>query len=144
MNAEQFQLLLQDLATAADLSDPSLLLEHCRIRIGDIDLVLEHLPDFDPDVLHVRLHMGRFEEEHRTAVTTALLESNFISGYGGMLRLQPPAANHRSRPDHARVLASGDERARPVAVAVGHRASRRCDVGEVHGSRCCGAGHAFA
>jgi hypothetical protein len=84
MNAEQFQLLLQDLAKVAGLADPDLLVDQCRVRVGGMTVVLEHSPDENPDVLYVRAHLGRFEEEHRAVITTALLETNFINGWGGM------------------------------------------------------------
>ena len=84
MNADQFQRLLEDLALAGGLADSSNLLEHGRLQIGPFDMVLEHAPEFDPDLLQVHVHLGSFDDGHRLALTTALLEANVIGGYAGL------------------------------------------------------------
>jgi hypothetical protein len=84
MNAEQFHLILKDLAKVAGLADPALLVDQCRVRVGGMNVVLEHSPDENPDVLFVRAHLGRLEEKHRALITTVLLETNFVNGWGGI------------------------------------------------------------
>ncbi|MRD49552.1 CesT family type III secretion system chaperone [Caenimonas koreensis] len=82
MTSEQYQLLLQDLVRLSGLSDPSGLLEHGRVKIGDIDAVLEHEPNYDPDLLQVRMRLGTLPDNAED-LTRAILEANYISGYGG-------------------------------------------------------------
>jgi hypothetical protein len=82
MTSEQFNLLLQDLARVAGLSDASGLLEHGRVKIGELDAVLVHEPSFDPDLLQVRIRLSTLPAQSEE-LTRALLEANYISGYGG-------------------------------------------------------------
>lgn len=83
MTSEQYQALLHELARVAGLSDTSSLLEHGRVTIGESSALLEHNPGYDADLLQVRLLLGRFPTEHADVVSKALLEANYISGYGG-------------------------------------------------------------
>lgn len=82
MTSEQYKLLLQDLARVAGLSDSSGLIDHGRVKIGDVDAVLEHNPDYDENLLQVRTRMGTLPEQG-DALTRAILEANYVSGYGG-------------------------------------------------------------
>ncbi|MBC7603099.1 MAG: CesT family type III secretion system chaperone [Ramlibacter sp.] len=82
MNSEQYQVLLQDLARLSGLADASSLLEHGRVKIGDIDAVLEHEPNYDPDLLQVRMRLGTLPDDAED-LTRAILEANYVSGYGG-------------------------------------------------------------
>jgi len=82
VTSEQYKLLLQDLARVAGLSDSSGLIDHGRVKIGDVDAVLEHNPDYDENLLQVRTRMGTLPEQG-DALTRAILEANYVSGYGG-------------------------------------------------------------
>ena len=82
MTSEQFNLLLQDLARVAGLSDASGLLEHGRVKIGELDAVLVHEPAFDAELLQVRIRLATLPA-HSEELSRALLEANYISGYGG-------------------------------------------------------------
>lgn len=82
MTSEQYKLLLQDLARVAGLSDSSGLIDHGRVKIGEVDAVLEHNPDYDENLLQVRTRMGTLPEQGDT-LTRAILEANYVSGYGG-------------------------------------------------------------
>jgi hypothetical protein len=83
MTSDQYQSLLQQLAHVAGLAEPAGLLEHGRVRIGELNALLEHDPRYDEDLLQVRILLGGFAEEHADIVTRALLEANYVSGYGG-------------------------------------------------------------
>ena len=82
MTAEQYKLLLQELARVGGLSDSSGLIDHGRVKIGEVDAVLEHNPDYDENLLQVRMRMGTLPEEG-DALARAVLEANYVSGYGG-------------------------------------------------------------
>ncbi|MES2785969.1 MAG: CesT family type III secretion system chaperone [Pseudomonadota bacterium] len=82
MNSEQYHALLQDLARRANMADPSGLVEHGRVRIGELDAVLEHAPAYDPTLLQVRLRLGALPQQGDDLVR-AVLEANYTSGYGG-------------------------------------------------------------
>lgn len=82
MTSEQYTLLLQDLARVAGLADSSGLIDHGRVKIGDVDAVLEHNPDYDENVLQVRMRMGTLPAQG-DELTRAILEANYVSGYGG-------------------------------------------------------------
>ncbi|WP_048438544.1 CesT family type III secretion system chaperone [Caenimonas sp. SL110] len=82
MNSEQYHALLQDLAKRANMADPSGLVDHGRVRIGDLDAVLEHAPGYDPKLLQVRLRLGALPQKGDELVR-AVLEANYTSGYGG-------------------------------------------------------------
>lgn len=43
----------------------------------------------DPDLLQLRMQLGDFQQEQRESVTTALLEANYISEYGGQCAFSP-------------------------------------------------------
>jgi hypothetical protein len=83
MTSEQYRSLLEELARVSGLGDSSSLLEHGRLKIGDINAVLEHDPKYDEHLLQVRMLLGGFPEQQQAVVTKALLEANYISGYGG-------------------------------------------------------------
>lgn len=82
MTSEQFQHLLQDLAHVAGMTDPSGLLDHGRVKIGELDAVLEHEPAYDAELLQVRMRLGALPSEG-TDLSRAILEANYVSGYGG-------------------------------------------------------------
>lgn len=82
MTSEQYKLLLQELAHVAGLADSSGLVDHGRVKIGDIDAVLEHNPDYDDNLLQVRMRMGSIPEQGN-GLARAILEANYVSGYGG-------------------------------------------------------------
>ena len=83
MNAEQYKHLLQDLARVSGLADPASLVGQGRVRVGDLNAVLEHDPHYDENLLQLRFMLGRFPPEGTDALAKALLEANYISGYGG-------------------------------------------------------------
>jgi hypothetical protein len=82
VTSDQYKLLLQDLARVAGLVDSSGLVDHGRVKIGEVDAVLEHNPDYDDNLLQVRMRMGTLPEEGDDLVR-AILEANYVSGYGG-------------------------------------------------------------
>jgi hypothetical protein len=82
MTADQYQQLLQDLAHVAGMTDPSGLLDHGRVKIGELDAVLEHEPAYDAELLQVRMRLGTLPPEGAD-LSRAILEANYVSGYGG-------------------------------------------------------------
>ena len=82
MTSEQYQLLLQDLALVAGKADASGLVDHGRVKIGELDAVLEHDPKYDEHLLQVRMRLGTLPPEGED-LTRAILEANYVSGYGG-------------------------------------------------------------
>jgi hypothetical protein len=82
MTAEQYRLLLQDLARLADPRDGDSLLEHGRAKVGALDTVMVHAPEYDPDLLQVRMRVGTLPEPSGH-ILRGILEANFISGFGG-------------------------------------------------------------
>jgi hypothetical protein len=82
MTSEQYQHLLRDLAHVAGMSDPSGLIEHGRVKIGELDAVLEHEPQYDSDLLQVRMRLGTLPPAGQD-LSRAILEANYVSGYGG-------------------------------------------------------------
>jgi len=82
MTSDQYKLLLQELARVAGLADSSGLIDHGRVKIGEVDAVLEHNPDYDENLLQVRTRMGTLPEQS-DQLTRAILEANYVSGYGG-------------------------------------------------------------
>lgn len=82
MNSDQFKLLLQDLALVADMTDARGLVDHGRVKIGELDAVLEHDPKYDDQLLQVRMRLGTLPPEGED-LTRAILEANYVSGYGG-------------------------------------------------------------
>jgi hypothetical protein len=65
MTSEQFQLLLQDLAHVAGLSDSSGLLKHGRVKIGELDAVLVHEPVYK----EIGMRLGLAEITVKTHLT---------------------------------------------------------------------------
>jgi hypothetical protein len=82
MTSDQYKLLLQELARVAGLADSAGLIDHGRVKIGDVDAVLEHNPEYDENLLQVRTRMGTLPERG-DELTRAILEANYVSGYGG-------------------------------------------------------------
>jgi hypothetical protein len=82
MTSEQYKLLLQDLAQVAGMTDAAGLTQHGRVKIGDLDAVLEHDPKYDDQLLQVRMRLGTLPPEGED-LTRAILEANYVSGYGG-------------------------------------------------------------
>ncbi|RYX89599.1 MAG: hypothetical protein EOO28_32365 [Comamonadaceae bacterium] len=82
MNAEQYQLLLQDLARVAGMADTAGLVAHGRLKIGELDAVMDHDPKYDENLLQVRMRLGTLPAESED-LTRAILEANYVSGYGG-------------------------------------------------------------
>jgi len=82
VTSEQYKLLLQELARIAGLSDSSALIDHGRVKIGEVDAVLEHNPEYDEHLLQVRTRMGTLPEQGND-LARAILEANYVSGYGG-------------------------------------------------------------
>lgn len=82
MTSEQYKMLLQDLARVAGLANPSALMEHGRLKVGDLDCVLEHSPSYDEKLLQVRMRLGTMPAD-TTDLSRAILEANYVSGYGG-------------------------------------------------------------
>jgi hypothetical protein len=83
MTTDQYLSLLRDLAGIAGMADPAPLLTQGRLSVGETRTVLEHDPDYDPDLLQVRLLLGALPGEDQDIVARALLETNYVSGYGG-------------------------------------------------------------
>ena len=82
MTSEQYKSLLRELARVGGLADPTPLLDHGRVKIGEVNVLLEHEPNYDENLLQVRMLLGGFPPENHD-ITRALLEANYISGYGG-------------------------------------------------------------
>ncbi|MES2632704.1 MAG: CesT family type III secretion system chaperone [Pseudomonadota bacterium] len=82
MTSEQYMVLLQDLARVAGLANPSALMENGRLKVQDLDCVLEHSPAYDEKLLQVRMRLGTMPSD-TTDLTRAILEANYVSGYGG-------------------------------------------------------------
>ncbi|MBC7436693.1 MAG: CesT family type III secretion system chaperone [Bdellovibrionales bacterium] len=82
MTSDQYQHLLHDLAHVAGMTDPSGLVEHGRVKVGELDTVLEHEPAYDADLLQVRMRLGTLPSEGQD-LSRAILEANYVSGYGG-------------------------------------------------------------
>jgi hypothetical protein len=83
VTSEQYRSLLQELARVSGLADSSSLLEHGRVKIGELNAVLEHSPKYDEDLLQVRILLGALPPNDADMMTKALLEANYVSGYGG-------------------------------------------------------------
>lgn len=83
MNPEQYQYLLHELAHVAGLPYPLALMNHGRLKIGDVSALLIYEPQYDPDLMQARLLLGSVPDELREAVMQALLEANYFEGYGG-------------------------------------------------------------
>lgn len=83
MTSEQFRALLQDLANAAGLADATSLLEYGAVNVGERAALLVHEPAYDPDLLQVRISLGEVPPAQEDAIATALLEANYVEGYGG-------------------------------------------------------------
>ena len=83
MTSEQYQSLLRELARVGGLADASALLDGGCLKIGELDVLLEHEPGYDPELLQVRALLGGFPEEQEHIITKALLQANYASGYGG-------------------------------------------------------------
>jgi hypothetical protein len=82
MTSEQYQALLNELARVGGLADPTPLLAHGRVKVGELNVLLEHEPNYDENLLQVRMLLGGFPPEQQD-ITKALLEANYTSGYGG-------------------------------------------------------------
>lgn len=82
MTSEQYQSLLRELAHVGGLADPTPLLIHGRVKVGDLNVLLEHDPNYDENLLQVRMLLGGFPPEQQD-ILKALLEANYMSGYGG-------------------------------------------------------------
>lgn len=82
MTSEQYQSLLRELAHVGGLADPTPLLTHGRVKVGDLNVLLEHDPNYDENLLQVRMLLGGFPPEQQD-ILKALLEANYMSGYGG-------------------------------------------------------------
>ena len=83
MTPEQYQYLLHELAHVAGLPYPLALMNHGRLKIGDVNAVLIYEPQYDPDLMQARLLLGGVPHELRESVMEALLEANYFEGYGG-------------------------------------------------------------
>jgi hypothetical protein len=92
MNEEQFRNLRKELARVAGLDEPASLVDHCHVKVGGIDVILEHSPGISPEVLYLRVHLGSLTPEHRAEIAVAMLHSNFFDGWGGVhvFSLVPP------------------------------------------------------
>jgi hypothetical protein len=83
MTSEQYQSLLQELARMGGLANPALLLNEGRVKVGDLNVRLEHDVRGDGNLLQVRMLLGGFAAPQRESMTKALLEANYLHGYGG-------------------------------------------------------------
>jgi hypothetical protein len=83
MTPEQYQYLLHELAHVAGLPYPMALMNHGRLKIGDVNAVLVYEPQYDPGLMQARLMLGCVPQELKAAVMEALLEANYFEGYGG-------------------------------------------------------------
>lgn len=82
MTADQYKSLLEELARVAGLADASGLIERGLVKVGELDAVLVHEPAYDENLLQVRMRLGTLPERGEE-LTRALLEANYVSGYGG-------------------------------------------------------------
>ena len=64
------------------LADPTALLEHGRLKVGELDCVLEHSPEYDERLLQVRMRLGTMPSD-TADLARSILEANYVSGYGG-------------------------------------------------------------
>ena len=83
MTSDQFSSLLRDLAQVAGLPETSALLSNGAVDIEGHRAVLVHKPDYDPDLLQMRLVLGSFPEQAKPAVAEALMEMNYVAGFAG-------------------------------------------------------------
>jgi hypothetical protein len=83
VNSDQFGTLLKDLARVASLPEDSALLSSGALEIAGRRAVLVHKPEYDPDLLQVRLVLGSFPPDSKPAIATALLELNYVAGFAG-------------------------------------------------------------
>jgi len=82
MNSEQYRLLLEDLARVSAMGDSVSLLEHGRLKVGELEAVLEHEPTYDDKLLQLRMRIGSLPRDS-AELTRAILEANYVGGYGG-------------------------------------------------------------
>jgi hypothetical protein len=83
MTSDQYQLLLKDLAHVAGLSDPSGLLKYGLLKLGETSVVLVHEPEYDENLLQIRVLLGGLPPKNAAILTKAMLQSNYVNGYGG-------------------------------------------------------------
>jgi hypothetical protein len=83
LTSYQFDALLRDLAHVAGLPETSALLTSGAFDIAGRRAVLVHKPDYDPDLLQMRLVLGSFPPELKPDITQALLELNYVAGFAG-------------------------------------------------------------
>ena len=82
MTSEQFKSLLQELAHVAR-GDAAELVEHGRVQIGNLKALLAHDPAYEAELLQIRMLLGNMPTQEQELIAKALLEANYVSGYGG-------------------------------------------------------------
>lgn len=83
MTPDQYQALLEELARAAGLPEPSSLLEHGRLRIDGRSALLVHDAAHDPGLLQLRMVLGEVPRGREALLMSGLLRANYIGGYAG-------------------------------------------------------------
>lgn len=83
MTSDEFRDLMRQLATEAAMSDATSLVEHGRVMIGERSAWLEHEPTYDDKLVQVRILLGTLEQGQAGGAARALLEANYVNGYGG-------------------------------------------------------------
>jgi hypothetical protein len=83
MTSDEYRSLLQQLATEAAMADPSGLVDHGRVKIGEHSAWLEHEPAYDSKLVQLRMLLGGLGPAHTGPAPQALLEANYVNGYGG-------------------------------------------------------------
>lgn len=92
MTFEQYQSLLQELARVGGLADPTALLNHGRLAIDGVSVVLEHNADYNKELLQVRLMLGALPGDQHD-IECALLEVNYMSRGNCVFSLYPKSDN---------------------------------------------------
>jgi hypothetical protein len=88
MTSDQYQTLLQDLARVSGLHDAASLLNHGRATVDEMKVVLEHNPDYDENLLQLRLLLGEIPPDLQ-GIGSALLATSYLSGRDCFFSLYP-------------------------------------------------------
>lgn len=92
MTSEQYQSLLQELARVGGLADPTALLNHGRLAIDGVSVVLEHNANYNKELLQVRLLLGALPGDQHD-IECALLEVNYMNRGNCVFSLYPKSEN---------------------------------------------------
>lgn len=84
--SEHYRRIIHEFCDLAGLQEPLRLIEDGRLCIDGVDLLLVYDEAFDPRRLQLRMDLQALPRSHKhpTAMLTALLVNNYISGIGGL------------------------------------------------------------